>query len=620
MKRGADTAIVEGHTKAITALAVLPDGRLASASDDRTVRLWDVNRGTETARLEGHTEAITALAVLPDGRLASASDDGTVRLWDVKRGVETARLDGATTLPGVKTLAVLPDGRLATGGWYGSVRLWDVKRGVQTAHLEGHTRAGGWIAIVNTMAALPDGRLAWVSEEERVRLWDPTSGAETAPLEGHTSWITALAVLPDGQLASASQDGTVRLWDVKRGVETDRLEAPEISKLAVLPDGRLALASHDRTVRLWDVKRGVETARLEGHNITALAVLLDGRLALASHDRTVRLWDLKTGAETASLPAQPAPIDNDFAIRHSSEPISPALLEGLRAQEEALAKLRAHLRPVACSVFAPAAMRSGTRALVQVFLHASGDEEKTASLAHQVDPERGRQITQELDRSLEHGRKVEVFFETKGLALSKQTPRRQALIWAGQPTSVYFDVKAPWAFFRRMLLPVIIVSVDGEPIGRIAFRISVGVRQRTAAPWVAGNLIRYRRAFLSYASSDRGEVLKRAHALRLAGIDFFQDILHLEAGERWKRRLFEEIDKADIFYLFWSHSARRSKWVRREARYANARQKISPSGAPDIVPVILDVPPPSPPSFLKHLHFGDPISSAIALNTTNSRE
>ena len=86
--------------------------RLASGSADKTIRLWDPKSGAEVARIEGHTSAVTALAVLPDGRLASGSDDNTIRLWDPKSEKEITRLeiDGP-----VCCLAALPgvDGR----GW-----------------------------------------------------------------------------------------------------------------------------------------------------------------------------------------------------------------------------------------------------------------------------------------------------------------------------------------------------------------------------------------------------------------------------------------------------------------------------------------------------------------------
>ncbi len=79
---GTASSTVQGHTYWVSALAVLPDGRLASGSDDKTVRVWRPSTGACEAVLEGHTNGVYALdAVLPDGRLACGLHDGTVRLW-----------------------------------------------------------------------------------------------------------------------------------------------------------------------------------------------------------------------------------------------------------------------------------------------------------------------------------------------------------------------------------------------------------------------------------------------------------------------------------------------------------------------------------------------------------
>jgi WD40 repeat protein len=300
---GEEVAILHGHSGPVRAVTVTPDGRQAvSASDDRMLRIWNLDTGAMMASLRGHDDWVLAVAVTPDGqRAVSGSADGTLRVWDLESGEELATLRGHEG--GVNAVAVTPDGRRAVSvSTDRTLRLWDLESGQELA-LRGH---GGYVYGV---AVLPDGyRAVSGSSDQVLKVWDLESGQLLATTHRHEGGVNAVTVTPDGQRAlSASADGTVRVWDLDSGQQLAVLRGHEdvVRSVAVTPDGRRAVsASSDRTLRVWDLDLIGEQEALRSHAgaVSAIVVTPGGTRAVsASSDRVLKVWDIDSGQEMAVL-------------------------------------------------------------------------------------------------------------------------------------------------------------------------------------------------------------------------------------------------------------------------------------------------------------------------------
>lgn len=304
--------ILRGHTDIINRIAWSPDGkRLASPSDDETVRIWDTETGECLAVIEEHRVGIWGAPWSPDGRmLASTGIGGIIRLWNTETWEMCNTLEAHKSV--VTSLAWSPDGKkLVSGDFNGKITLWNVETRKAIRELIGHK---GIVTVVKW--GFDKQTLISASSDTTIRFWDVNSGKLRKTLEGHSDAVLGLALSPDGQaLASAGNDNTIGLWDLKTGQRKNTLEGHtnSINDVSYSWDGRLlASKSWDNTVRLWRSDTLETIAILKESSSTgwppglAFHPKLPILATLGEKDTVIRIWDLDIDVLLGAEPVVPS--------------------------------------------------------------------------------------------------------------------------------------------------------------------------------------------------------------------------------------------------------------------------------------------------------------------------
>jgi WD40 repeat protein len=307
--------VIQGHTGTIASLDFDPTNtRLATASWDRTCRIWNLADGTMVGDPIDVGDGVTSVAFSPDGAwLLSGDDKGIARLWNTARpGVDESLLLAGHE-GGVTAATFSPDGlKVVTGSSDRRARLWHLHR------VEG----GG--------------------DSSRARL------QAVAPLVlTQDNNVSVVRFSEDGtRLLTAYDDGGARIWssDAREprllGIHDGRVDSVGFNR-----DGtRVLTASADKTARVWDANTGEELRKLEGHgaSVAAVAVAPDGIRIITGSDNTVRCGSgirrREGAASRRSVSACSWPASTGMG--HVSSPPSPTTSPGSGASGRSGSKAR----------------------------------------------------------------------------------------------------------------------------------------------------------------------------------------------------------------------------------------------------------------------------------------
>jgi WD40 repeat protein/serine/threonine protein kinase len=309
---------LRGHHGAAQNVAFHPSGNeVVSVASDGTARLWNARVDPQASALQGHTAAVHSLAFSPDGsRLASVGEDRTLRFWEASTGKSIG--EAVALSEKGWSVAYSPDGRqlaVACGDWDpphtptpGIVEIHDIASGQRRHRLIGHNRLawsvaysprGDWLASAGGVKQKPG----------EIILWDPAAGAELGLLPEASEGLYGLSVHPDGSLlAVGSMSGTIRVWDVKRRelIWTRQVFKAWIGMTCFSPSGTNLLGTGEGEVRvkLLNPHDGGEILSVPGptHQVTSAIFSPDSRrLATATFDGRIQIWDAETGEEVLNL-------------------------------------------------------------------------------------------------------------------------------------------------------------------------------------------------------------------------------------------------------------------------------------------------------------------------------
>ncbi|MGL5063713.1 MAG: protein kinase domain-containing protein [Microcoleus sp.] len=267
------------HAVAVNAIAINPQGNiLVTASDDKTIKLWNLQTGKLIHTFFGHSAPVNAVAISPDGRmLVSGSLDRKVIEWKLDREEMIREFYSDFGSPyshrygGVHSVAFSCDGgAIASASGDKTIKIWNQRNGQLVQKLAGHS------SKVLSVCFRPQSTIfASGSADKTIKIWRVGIQDNIRTLNGHSDGVCSVEFSQDGKtIVSGSGDSTIKLWNAETGevIHTFTGHSDAVISVAISPDrATVASGSLDGTVKLWNIENGELLCSITGRNPVAFS-------------------------------------------------------------------------------------------------------------------------------------------------------------------------------------------------------------------------------------------------------------------------------------------------------------------------------------------------------------
>ncbi|KAF7586258.1 hypothetical protein BBP40_009184 [Aspergillus hancockii] len=334
--------VLNGHSGPISDVSFsMHNHTLASASEDGTVRLWDLTTNSQSGESQRRRRVVTTSINLSPNRKIAASISDEICLWNVETGALQHVLD-----KGHKVFAsrFSPDGGLFVAAILQKINVWDTSTGQLARTIKHYSQTPGEFAISPDGSFLaygfknhscypgewgtfpeesehlerPDAHdsqlFGWRrgglkgTDGPEVGIWDMVTGTLLHIIWGNCEIVQRFALSLDGKMLAFAPCGTdvpeseqnrIEIWDVTKHELLMILRGTEgiVQRVAWSPDGKnVASTSADGKIRLWDATTGTMTRCLDEGLTRYMAFSSDSQLLIsASDDHLIRVWKVSTG-------------------------------------------------------------------------------------------------------------------------------------------------------------------------------------------------------------------------------------------------------------------------------------------------------------------------------------